>query len=605
MLVPIESHRLAALPTSFVFQAHPEAELEESIARCDLDRSSSHFWIHAARRLPHLATCLIQVAGPSTHAGAGAAGILREWASRPDWMSLASQLTSAGDLDESVALDRIRLARLAALVARETAWCAIEEAYWHALAESSPPRPAQHGEELDFVEARERCRIVARWSLDARQDDGPRPGTEAILSPREAVKALATLDGAVDVDELFRELDCSLDEPEVPWDVPTRRRLASLARLAGYRQETRWHDQLHQLVSLLEPSEVLRCVIRLVRAWAPGSVGLWIPRRDAVAGEFLGIMVGELDPSLSAEGTREAIEASALPPLLRSSRPLLTTEGSLVGWVYSDRPIAGCLVDRWLPRLAMSLSACFDRWESRRAEVARRDAGRALARRREMDQRQLRRAIGEFSAGAGHEINNPLGAITGHAQRLLKNETDPAKRHALEQIKEQVGRIRRMIKDLQLIGGTYPVAREPVPLAELLITAAREAEKRLSTGRRVFRSCEPDWHVIGDAKLLTRMITELVVNGAEAAGTKGEVRVWCERASEQPPMIELVVADSGPGLSRHERERAFLPFYSGREAGRGLGMGLPVADRIALEHGGEIVIGYGRPTVVRVQLPAA
>jgi C4-dicarboxylate-specific signal transduction histidine kinase len=48
-----------------------------------------------------------------------------------------------------------------------------------------------------------------------------------------------------------------------------------------------------------------------------------------------------------------------------------------------------------------------------------------------------------------------------------------------------------------------------------------------------------------------------------------------------------------------------VPFYSGREAGRGLGMGLAIADRIARDHGGHLTICHARPTTLRVLLPAA
>jgi signal transduction histidine kinase len=53
-------------------------------------------------------------------------------------------------------------------------------------------------------------------------------------------------------------------------------------------------------------------------------------------------------------------------------------------------------------------------------------------------------------------------------------------------------------------------------------------------------------------------------------------------------MIELIVEDNGPGLSPREREHMFDPFFSGRQAGRGRGLGLPIAWRLARQMGGEV-----------------
>jgi signal transduction histidine kinase len=69
--------------------------------------------------------------------------------------------------------------------------------------------------------------------------------------------------------------------------------------------------------------------------------------------------------------------------------------------------------------------------------------------------------------------------------------------------------------------------------------------------------------------------------------------------------LQIRVSDTGTGITDDQRQHIFEPFYSGREAGRGLGMGLPKAWRIVQSHGGEILVESGQQgTTVTVRLPA-
>ncbi len=531
---------------------------------------------------------------------------LRAFVRRPCWLGLADELARLPE-DPPATGDEVLLAQLALTAASSTGWSRTEEAYWHTLIEPSLVGRYLDADELEVLVPAERCRVVARWALDAARADGTPSAQGESLSPREASRALDSLteivDGGVDVSLLLQEIESAKGKEVESLDRATARRLAALARLAGYRQESRWHDALFTVVTGVEVSVGLERSISLLCEWSLGKIGLWIhdPRRRSGWG---GWVESTCDSSSTFhQADREKTEATLLPASFRCSRDLIGREGKLVGRVYSDRPIEGPLVDRWLGRLASAWHAFWERGgpaKSMDPLPTRKNVDKP----KDVIETRVRRAIGEFSAGAGHEINNPLGAISGHAARLLKDEVVPERRHALQQIHQQVSRIRQMIRDLQLIGGNLSLDRSAVDLASILSDAGRDAEKRLAGGHLVLRSCPDDWQVVGDRSMLSRMIAELLVNGAQAAGPGGEVTVWAERSSEDQSAIDVVVRDSGPGLTSPQRERAFIPFYSGREAGRGLGMGLPVAERIALEHGGSIVISHGKPTTVRIHLPS-
>ncbi len=70
-------------------------------------------------------------------------------------------------------------------------------------------------------------------------------------------------------------------------------------------------------------------------------------------------------------------------------------------------------------------------------------------------------------------------------------------------------------------------------------------------------------------------------------------------------VVGIEVSDSGPGFSVQDRLHAFTPYYSGRSAGRHLGLGLPIVKRLLDDMSGSITIGFGTPTLITVFIPAA
>jgi signal transduction histidine kinase len=202
------------------------------------------------------------------------------------------------------------------------------------------------------------------------------------------------------------------------------------------------------------------------------------------------------------------------------------------------------------------------------------------------------RALAEFAAGAGHEINNPVATIAGYAQQLLAGETDADRRHALATIGAQAYRIRDMIGDVMLF------ARPPEPRAESLDlpAAVRDVLSKLAdeagdSGVQIKVDAPDESRVFADPVQLRVVISSLLRNSVEALGSGGVVSVAVRSTLDSGRRwAQLTVADNGPGLTDLEREHLFDPFFSGRQAGRGLGFGLPKAWRIITLHGGRIEV---------------
>lgn len=230
-------------------------------------------------------------------------------------------------------------------------------------------------------------------------------------------------------------------------------------------------------------------------------------------------------------------------------------------------------------------------------------------------------ACAETAAGIGHELNNPLAIIAGHAQNLLKNETSEEKRRRLAAILEQTTRAYEMIVDLRTF------ARPPRPtLTELDVEkfcadwARREAKRCEESGVRLeiaFEFAQNASTLTTDEGMLAAILNALTKNAVEATGPGGATRIFARECSERQKngmndgnnvatpknklerenvrteqigaeptstserFFEFGVEDDGPGLSSEARELLFAPYFSGRQAGRGLGVGLAKARRLA------------------------
>lgn len=198
-------------------------------------------------------------------------------------------------------------------------------------------------------------------------------------------------------------------------------------------------------------------------------------------------------------------------------------------------------------------------------------------------------AMKELAYGASHEINNPLANISARAQALLRDEADPDKRRTLQAIDQQALRAHEMISDLMLFARPPALVYEEVELTGILEDACREA-REICDQRGVeieVQSISEPITLKADRSQLTVAVGALVRNSLEAIGTDGKISVSAEVDGDQ---VAISVIDNGPGIPADIREHIFEPFYSGREAGRGLGFGLSKCWRIITEHGGTIEV---------------
>lgn len=206
-------------------------------------------------------------------------------------------------------------------------------------------------------------------------------------------------------------------------------------------------------------------------------------------------------------------------------------------------------------------------------------------------------AAQQLAYGLSHEINNPLANISARAQQLARDETDPQRSHSLEQIVQQVYRAHEMIAGLMFFANPPEVHRESVDLNRLVEEVVAEFRPiAADVDIRLLAKALPEPAIADvDRKMMLEAIRILVRNSIEAIGCGGTVVVSMEVAGDADGQSRWLVhvADSGPGLSPEASKHAFDPFYSGREAGRGLGLGLCRAYRVAKLHDSTVRLSGG------------
>lgn len=206
----------------------------------------------------------------------------------------------------------------------------------------------------------------------------------------------------------------------------------------------------------------------------------------------------------------------------------------------------------------------------------------------------------QLAYGASHEINNPLANISTRAQTLLAVEQDLEKRHKLAVIYEQAIRAHEMISDMMLFAHPPAIQLQDVSIRLLIKKILRELETILASNPRVDLRVtvsvgldkvrvDPNQFCIALKSLIQNSIEAIASSGKPVVQVQGKVEVRFEEASKNKESgFEVSVWDNGQKIVGAVRRHLFDPFYSGREAGRGLGFGLSKVWTIAKLHGGSI-----------------
>ena len=205
-------------------------------------------------------------------------------------------------------------------------------------------------------------------------------------------------------------------------------------------------------------------------------------------------------------------------------------------------------------------------------------------------------SLGEMSAGIAHEFKNSLATISGYAQMLAKESGESNQKFAAK-IAAETESLARIVTEFLEFARPHGMSRQIVDLRPVLEDCAQEAGVDLQL------SGTPHMRVSGDSVLLRQAISNLLRNSAEAARNGARVKVAVS-GSLREDKLQVSLADNGRGIAGEDLSRIFIPFFTTKNTGTGLGLAL--VHRIITEHGGSIAVSSDpNGTVFTLSLPVA
>ena len=231
------------------------------------------------------------------------------------------------------------------------------------------------------------------------------------------------------------------------------------------------------------------------------------------------------------------------------------------------------------------------------------------------------RAKSDFMGVMSHELRTPMNAIMGCALLISQSKLDPVQRRTLGVLEDAGKQMLAVLNDLldlsALNADKVRIEAEPVSMLRLIedaavIWASDVRAKQLSLTIMIDPAMTQT-RLVDSARLL-QIIGNLIANAIKFTSEGGiTLRAWPERGRGRPNGVTIEVEDTGPGVPPDAAERIFQPFeqidVSAKRRHGGLGLGLPIARRLAQAMGGDIALdtrhGHGSRFTVRIEAPLA
>lgn len=237
--------------------------------------------------------------------------------------------------------------------------------------------------------------------------------------------------------------------------------------------------------------------------------------------------------------------------------------------------------------------------ERQRAEEALRESEEKLRQQAgELEQQLIASgrllSLGEVSASMAHEFNNPLGIIMGFVEDMLNSmeTTDPNYR-SLQIVNDEAKRCSKIVRDLMKFGRPMSTFFALISIPDVVEKGLSLVENRLykQNGRSEMKFENNLPRIYADAHHLEQVLVNLYLNAIDAMPKGGRLMVEVQMAQHggTRPEVVITVADTGHGIAETDLQKIFQPFFTAKK-GRGMGLGLPICQRIVKNHGGRIEV---------------
>lgn len=232
-------------------------------------------------------------------------------------------------------------------------------------------------------------------------------------------------------------------------------------------------------------------------------------------------------------------------------------------------------------------------------------------------------SVGQLAAGVAHEINNPISYVRSNLNSLktyleqlgaLKSRLDETAWREMDlefllsdgtalviESMEGIDRVGRIVRDLKGFANVEGAEREMANLNDNLHLAVKAIAGQKPAGVQIVFDLQPLPPLQCQPAHLNQVFCALLTNALQAVGNTGQITV-SSRADEEA--VTISIEDDGVGIATENLSRVFEPFFTTRDVGRGMGLGLTVARDVVMAHHGSIALestpGAGTRAIIRL-----
>ena len=194
--------------------------------------------------------------------------------------------------------------------------------------------------------------------------------------------------------------------------------------------------------------------------------------------------------------------------------------------------------------------------------------------------------LGEMSAGLAHEIKNPLGAIKGAAQYLQPDPQNATQSEFLNIIIDEVNRLDKVVNQFLNYAKPFPQNLEEVNIVDVVKNTLQKATPDIPKQFDLtFETEAPSIMVMADAQQMSQVFLNMILNSVSSMSDRGLLKIQIRLKDKT---VEISFEDTGEGIAPEDLKRIFVPFFTTKDSGTGLG--LPISQKIVKAHQGDIYV---------------
>jgi signal transduction histidine kinase len=241
---------------------------------------------------------------------------------------------------------------------------------------------------------------------------------------------------------------------------------------------------------------------------------------------------------------------------------------------------------------------------NRTAEVHGEEARQSLE--QQLQHAQKIEALGQLAGGIAHDLNNALVPVLGLTELVLEGTAKSSSDRALlETVLAGARRARELVRQILTFSRREQPDRHAFDLNEIAAETLMLLRAGIPSTIALVDGIAPALPMVGDPGQLQQVLTNLVVNAAQAIGDRHGTITVLAQCEGDDSRIRLSVADTGCGMDAATTSHIFEPFFTTKEVGKGTGLGLSIVHGIVSTHGGTIAVesAPGQGTRFEIVLP--